>query len=138
VIQSHLANGGQLCPAAADERVHLFGLIAVEKGGIQPGRGLYHGELFGKIYVSFRIRQGFTDRNDRAYSRSARSCENLAPVTIEFRAAQVGVGVDEGEANRVHLLWEVVLFLVGAASCRDGAGGSINRTRSRPEATPTE
>jgi hypothetical protein len=96
VIQSHLANGGQLCPAAADERVHLIGLIAVEKGGIQPGRGLYHGELLGKIYVSFRIRQGFTDRNNRAYSRSARSCENLAPVTIEFRAAQVGVGVDKG------------------------------------------
>ena len=84
---------------AADERVHLFGLIAVEKGGIQPGRGFYHGELLGKIEISFRIRQGFADRNDGPDPRSARSRENLAQVMIEFRAAQVGVGVDEGEES---------------------------------------
>ena len=99
VIQAHLANGGQLCPVAADERVHLFGLIAVEKGGIQPGRGLYHGELLGKIKVSFRIRHGFADRDDGPDSRRASSRENLAQVMVEFRAAQVGVGVDEGEES---------------------------------------
>ena len=97
MIQAHLADGGQLGPVAADERVHLFGLIAVEKGGIQPGRGFYHGELLGKIEVSFRIRQGFADRDDGPDPRRARPRENLAQVMIEFRAAQVGVGVDEGE-----------------------------------------
>ena len=79
--------------------VRIFGLIAVEKDGIQPGRGLYHGELLGKIEVSFRIRHGFADRDDAPDSRRARSRENLAQVMVEFRAAQVSVGVDEGEES---------------------------------------
>jgi len=72
---------------------------AVEKGGIQPGRGLYQGELLGKIEVSFRIRHGFADRDDGPDSRRARACEDLGQIRIEFRAAQVGVGVDKGEES---------------------------------------
>ena len=83
-------------PMAADERVHLFGLIAVENGGVKTGRGFYHGERLGKNEVSFRIRQGFADRDDGRDPGRARPRENLAQVVIEFRAAQVGVGVDEG------------------------------------------
>ncbi len=87
------------CPVAADESVHRFGLIAVEKGRVQSGRGLDHGELLGKREVSFGIRQGFADGDDDPDPGSARPREDLAQVMVEFRVAQVGVGVDEGEES---------------------------------------